>query len=129
MIYSDIDVSMNDTVVVRSYFKNTGDSVVDVYMRGNITKKGESVHRFQTDSVKILPEEFYTFEYTYFGLEDGEYVLDTEFGDGNFILDDDERVFYSSDAISLETNFVIIFILIIFLLVISHYLLSRRKDE
>jgi hypothetical protein len=129
ILNSQVSLSEEGLFQTKSHFKNTGSSVLYTTMKGDITSEEELAHTFKTKEEKIYPNEIFFFEYEFGPLDGGEYEIDLEFTSENTVLDEKEATFYSTNVISLEANFVIIFALILFLLVVSHYLLSRKENE
>lgn len=125
----EASVSSDNLVTLTGYFKNTGEAVVDATFSGTVFQNGESIKHFETDAQTITPGEYTSFQYTYSEALSGSYVLDAEVESDNFVLAEQKKDFYSSHAISLETNVLVILGLVMLLLLVSHYMLSRRKES
>ncbi|MBL7051914.1 MAG: hypothetical protein ISS01_02390 [Nanoarchaeota archaeon] len=112
-----------DETHVEVYFRNTGASVIEVYLHTKIDNKGSITGNFD-----ILPGEVHVFE-KYYELreENQEYDLELEIMSENYVIDEVSDKVYKQNAVSLEVNFYIIFGLILTLLFTSHYVLKRRK--
>ena len=129
IISSTVLVDTNSLVTSTVYFQNTGESVLSVALHGDISQNGESVQSFSTESQDVLPGAYATFRFAYTDTIEGKYTAHMEVGSDNVVLAEEDTDFYSSNAIGLETNVVVIFSLILLLLLVSHYMLSRRKNE
>ncbi|MSR85997.1 hypothetical protein EXS74_01220 [Candidatus Woesearchaeota archaeon] len=123
-----VDVQEDNLILISAYFKNTGESPIDATLDGTVFQNEEKVETFSTDSEVILPDQYEIFTYTYSELLSGAYTLDAEINSGNFVLAQEEEKFYSTDAVSLDSNVLVIFGLVMLLLLVSHYMLSRRKE-
>ena len=124
----DTTVSKDNLVTITAYFKNTGESVVHAQLSGTVSQNDETVERFESDSQVLAPEQYTRFMYSYSELLSGSYALDAEIDSDHFVLAEEKKEFYSSHAVSLETNVVVILGLVMLLLLVSHYMLSRRKE-
>jgi hypothetical protein len=127
----NVEVNEDNSVTIKGFFENKGESVLEAEMKGEIFfgEEEDLIHSFITPEAKVYPGDIYIFEEEYTDSIDGKYTLDVEVTSDQFVLDESQTVFYSTNAVSLGANFVVIFSLILFLLVISHHLLSRRKNE
>ena len=128
IIALDTAVTKDNLVTITAYFKNTGESVVDAHLSGTVSQNGETVESFESDSQVLGPEQYTRFSYSYSELLSGSYMVDAEIDYGNFVLAEQKKEFYSSHAVSLETNVIVILGLVMLLLLVSHYMLSRRKE-
>jgi len=124
---STVTVEDNARVRIDTYFMNTGEAVIPAVLHGIVTQEGAVVTEFYTDEQIVLPGEYGIFSYSYAKDIHGEYTADVEVLSDNAVLAEVTKDFYSSDAISLETNVLVIFSLIMLLLIVSHYILSRRR--
>jgi hypothetical protein len=123
IVFSTTEVDNGDVKII-NYFRNTGESVLSARMEGFLEEE------FFSTEVKIYPDEIYVFGYeTQLSGESNVYPLSLEIVSDNFVLAEVEEDVYNSNAIALEVNFYIIFVLVIALLVISHYLLVGRKKK
>ena len=108
---------------VEVYFRNTGKSVIEVYLHTKIDSKGSITGVFE-----VLPGEVHVFEKYYeLSNEKSEFDLELEIMSESFVIDEVSEKVYKQNAISLEVNFYIIFGLILTLLFTSHYVFKRRK--
>jgi len=119
----------DDNVVdVQAYFKNTGLGVLNAKMHTTFSLGGQIVQEFETQEMFIYPDENFLFEEFYtMNLDNKKYNVDIEIISENHVISEEKIVFYEPNAISLESNFYIIFALILFMLFVAHYLLSRGK--
>ena len=118
-------------VEVQTYFQNTGEAVLDVSLIATLSSEGQALKVLQTVGGVVVPGDYIELSKDYLSLatDAGEYSLSVEVLSENVVLAHEEQTFYSSNAVSLEANFGVIFALIFSVLLISHYLLSRRKHE
>ncbi len=114
-------------VKVYAYYKNTGESIQSIALHGDIIKQNKLVETFNTEEQIIPPGETKEFIYTYSRTLNGAYTLEAQFVENNIVLAQGETEFYSSNAITLESNIIVIISLIMLLLIVSHFMLSRRK--
>lgn len=128
LLYLETKVRDDHLVDVEAYFQNSGEGVEYVSLQGTVGHDDELVEEFQTDAQTVLPGDYTVFRYSYSDALQGAYLLDAEIASGNIVLAEKSVEFYSSDAISLESNVVVIISLVMLLLIVSHFMLSRRKN-
>jgi len=117
-----------DTLVyVDVYFKNSGEGIEHAKLTGEVFQDDAIVKSFETEAQNILPGEYAVFSYSYSEPLQGAYHLNAEIHSGNIVLAESSKEFYSSHAIRLESNVVVIISLVMLLLLVSHFMLSRRK--
>ena len=123
-----VDVQKDNLIMISAYFKNTGESPISATFDGVVSQNEEARQTFTTEPEVILPDQYTIFTYSYSELLSGAYSLDAEINSGNFVLAQEEQKFYSTDAVSLDSNVLVILGLVMMLLLVSHYMLSRRKE-
>ena len=123
IVFSTAEVDAGDVKII-NHFKNTGEGVLSARMEGFLEEE------FFSTEVKIYPDETYVFGYeTELNGESNVYYLNLEIVSDNFVLAEVEEEVYNNNAVALEVNFYIIFVVVLALLVISHYLLIGRKKK
>lgn len=116
----------NEEVFVTTIVENTGESVLALSVTGTI--EGREI---QTSTERILPGDYETFEYQYGSFEAGDYQLTTEILANSVVLGDQITNLYVSDegVVTLEIGFIGILMLIIIVLISSHFLLKKRLKK
>ncbi|MDP3728390.1 MAG: hypothetical protein Q8R18_02955 [bacterium] len=128
IVYLENKIKKDNLVHIEVYFKNSGEGIEHATLSGEIFHNDEVVGTFQTEAQNILPGDYGIFKYSYAEALDGAYSLNAEIHSGNIVLAESNTEFYSSNAIRLESNVVIIISLVMLLLLVSHFMLSRRKQ-
>ncbi len=118
--YVNLDVS-EENVKTRVYFYNTGDKVWEGSIQGSYEEK-----EFETESQIVFPNEYKEFEYN-FKNSDESYALNLEGVSGNIVLDEEEKKVLAVKGINFESNIYLIFIGLIFLLIVLHYVFTRKS--
>ncbi len=117
-----VEVNLNENHA-EVYFKNTGNSVIEVYLHTKLENKGSISGKYE-----VLPGEINVLEKNYeLGNEKNEFNIELEIMSENYVIDEVSDKVYKQNAVSLEVNFYIVFGLILVLLFTSHYILKRRK--
>ncbi|MFH1972298.1 MAG: hypothetical protein ABIJ18_02360 [archaeon] len=113
----------DNNVYVTSIVKNTGDSVLDANLRGEVGGV-----EFNSEEKSIMPGDYDTFEYDISIDEEGNYLLKSEVIYDNIVLGQQETWFYVSDKgiVSLEISFIAILGFIVLALLVSHYVLNKK---
>lgn len=123
IVYSTVEVDGNNAKVI-AYFENTGEGILNVNMEGVLAEN------FFTTEVKIYPGDIYVFESEQeLNNEDESYNLNLQIVSDSFVLAEVEENIYKNNAVALEVNFYIVFLLVVGLLILSHYLLVGRKRK
>lgn len=128
LLYLETRVEEDSLVTIDAYFLNSGEGVEYVSLEGVIRQNEQSVESFRTEAQSVLPGEYEVFSYSYSKPLKGAYTLDAEIRSGNVVLAEESTEFYSSDAISLESNVIVIISLVMLLLIVTHFMLTRRKE-
>ncbi len=127
-LYLETRVAEDSLVTIDAYFLNSGEGVEYVSLDGVVSQKNEVIETLTTEAQTVLPGEYGVFSYSYSQPLQGAYTLDAEISSGNVVLAEKSAEFYSSDAISLESNVIVIISLVMLLLIVTHFMLSRRKE-
>lgn len=127
LLYLETVTKEDDLVEIKAYFLNSGDNVEHVALIGEIKNNERIVEEFKTEDKIVAPGDYAIFSYSYSEPLSGAYSLEAGVGSKNVILAEKETKFYSQNAISLESNVVVIISLVMLLLLVSHFVLSRRK--
>jgi ABC-type transport system involved in multi-copper enzyme maturation permease subunit len=128
IVYNDVEVVQDYNVHVVTYFKNTGEKIIEPSIKGVVQQEDIVVEEFKTDPQVILPGEYGMFEYTYSREVKGEYRLSLSGISGSVVLDDKEENFFSRGFLSLDSNVYILLAIVLFLLIALHYVFHRKKE-
>ncbi len=128
LVYSDVGIDRSGVVDIVAVVKNTGDIPLTVSLAGSVTHD-DGIRSVRSGSTVILPGREVILADSYKEDDSGEFALHLEVLSGNAALLQKDTVFYSSNAIDLEANFAIIFGMVIVLLIVTHYVLSRRRQD
>tara|TARA_Y100000310_G_scaffold336868_1_gene422504 strand:- start:104 stop:1240 length:1137 start_codon:yes stop_codon:yes gene_type:complete len=124
ILFTDVQVDRDRVAHVNVYFKNFGETVLPISVEGDVNEK-----EFRTEVSMILPGEYQVFEYEYALGEEENYILNVAALNNEIELAQESVTFYSPNAVSLETNFYVVFGLGIILLFVAHRVLRRRKRD
>jgi len=127
-LFLETRVEEDNLVTIDAYFLNSGEGVEYVSLVGMVSQNEDAVESFATEAQTVLPGEYGVFSYSYSQPLQGAYTLDAEISSENVVLAEKSTEFYSSDAIGLESNVIVIISLVMLLLIVSHFMLSRRKE-
>jgi hypothetical protein len=131
MIFNQATVDKEGILTFTSYVENKGDWPIQLNLLGDVNSEETSIKSFKTDTESILPGEQRELSYS-FALDKSYslYEYNLELLSDNVVLDRYQGIIYPRNAVSLGSSFYVLFGLILLLLFVSHFLLSRRgRDE
>ncbi len=128
LLYLETRIEEDNLLTIDAYFLNSGESVESLILKGVVSQNEEKEESFITEKQIVLPGEYKVFSYSYSKPFNGAYKLNIEIISDNVVLAEGSTDFYSSEAISLESNVIVIISLVMLLLIVTHFMLSRRKE-
>jgi hypothetical protein len=127
ILFSSVESSNSGLLTINTYFKNNGEGVIDSTMLGTILSEDQEIATFAVEVEGILPQDYAILTYSLTPkVQYSQYNYDLEIVSENVVLDKTDGTAYRKNAVALSSSFYVVFTLIMLLLFISHYLLSKR---
>lgn len=127
--FAAVTVDDDKTVTFDAYVTNTGESVLPIELFGTVVKEETDVDTFALEPQIVLPGDSVHLQSTLSFPVTGAYLATLDLVSGNSVLDSEGYAFYSSNAIGFETNAFIVLGIVLVLLIITHFILTKRIKE